>query len=69
MSRDSWSRDSWDVDPNISGMHRDSDGNDTLVSMTKRVANLQRQLDAVGELARNPWAAQSDNDDSSTLVA
>jgi len=63
------SRDSWDVAPNLSGMHRDSDGNDTLVSMTRSVANLQRQLDTIGELARDLEAAQNDNDDSSTLVA
>jgi hypothetical protein len=50
-------------------MHRDSDGNDTLVSMTRSVANLQRQLDTIGELARDLEAAQNDNDDSSTLVA
>jgi hypothetical protein len=64
MSRHSWGRDSWDVDPRLAGIQRDADGNDTIVSLTRRVATLQHQLDAVGDLVREPWAV-----DPTTRVA
>lgn len=57
VNTDSWSRDSWDVDPRLMGIQQGSDGNDTLVSMVRRLADLQQQLDSVLGNIRDDSAA------------